>query len=85
MPDPTISQLEADRYVSVLITCKACRNCVGYPFKLMRMENPKLRTSLSSMTLAELKPKLRCSRCGARDVTAEPHRQEDAQGYAKNF
>jgi hypothetical protein len=85
MADRTISQLEAERYVSALITCKKCRNRVGFPFKLMRIENPRLRNRLSAMTLEELAPRLRCSKCGAKEVTVEPHRQEDAQGYAKKF
>jgi hypothetical protein len=29
MPDKTISQLEAERYHSVLITCNNCRHRVG--------------------------------------------------------
>ena len=87
MPEKTISQLEAERYESVLITCKnpACRNCVGYPFKLMRMKHPRLRNQLSGMTLAELKPKLRCSQCERTNITVASHRQEDAQGFAKSF
>lgn len=85
MPDQTISQLEAERYESVLITCNNCRHRVGYPFKLMRMKHPRLRNQLSGMTLDELKPKLWCSSCGHRDLKLAPHRQEDAQGYAKSF
>ena len=87
MAEKTISQLEDERYVSVLITCNngACRNCVGYPFKLMRMKHPRLRNQLSAMTISDLKPKLRCSQCKGTDITVEPHRQEDAPGYAKDF
>jgi len=87
MPEKTVSQLEAERYHSILITCKNqdCRNCVGYPFELMRINHPRLRNILSGMTIEEMKPKLRCSQCKGTDITVAPHRQEDAPGFAKGF
>jgi hypothetical protein len=86
MPDArTISQLEADRYTSVLCTCNddRCRNRIGYPFRLIRINHPQLL--LSAMTIDELKARLRCGKCGGRDITASPNRQEDAKGYARSF
>lgn len=86
MPDTrTISQLEAEGYTAVLCTCRnpSCRNCVGFPFDMIRSKRPRLM--LSAMTIEELGRKMPCGKCGGRDVAYREHRQSDAQGFAKRY
>jgi hypothetical protein len=83
MSEQTISQLEAERYTAILCECRACRNRVAYPFRLIRMERPRLM--LSAMTIPDLGAKMPCGKCGSRDVIYRPHRQSDASGFATRF
>jgi hypothetical protein len=81
MTDKTISQLEGERYTHIECECRnpACRNSVWYPFKLIRQERPRL--IISAMTIAELGAKMRCGKCGGKDVLYK----EDTPGYAKGY
>jgi hypothetical protein len=85
MADKTISELEAEHYTAILCECRdpACRNRVAYPFKLIRLERPRLL--LSAMTIAELGARMPCGKCGGRNVGYQPHRQSDAPGFAKSY
>lgn len=86
MPDTrTISQLEAEHYTAILCECRnpACRNRVGYPFKMIRKDRPRLM--LSAMTIAELGARMPCGKCGSRDVAYRACRQSDAPGFAKSY
>ncbi len=82
MPDTrTIAELEAERYDWVAAEC--CRGTVWVPFAMLRAAHPSW--PLSTMTLDDIGPKLRCQHCGGRPTRYYPARQEDAPGYARSF
>lgn len=75
----TVFELEADGFTHLSCFCEGCRHTVLLPIPRLRH---RAGFMVAPMTLAELRPKLRCQRCPDRRPpdSVQPWRQSD-HGY----
>lgn len=84
MDEATIADLEKAHATGIECCClnSSCRHWVGHHFDLIRKTHPG--PDLGALTLSELAGRMRCGRCGGREFEWRPHRQVDAQAYARS-